>query len=64
MLILTRKIGEKVLIVLEDGSIIEVIVLNKKQMSQVKLGFNADQKIKILRENLYEKIKAKGEDIK
>lgn len=51
MLILTRRIGEKLII---DDSI-EVMVLGIKG-SQVRLGINAPQQVSVHREEIYRKI--------
>ncbi len=52
MLVLARKIGEK--IILNDN--IEVIVLDSNQNS-VKLGINAPKNVSVYREELYREIK-------
>ena len=48
MLILTRKVGQRVM--LGDDIIIEVIDINK---SEIRLGITAPDNIEILREELY-----------
>lgn len=53
MLILTRKIGESVLI----GDDIEFTVLSVRG-NQVKLGVNAPKSISVHRKEIYQKIKA------
>ncbi len=52
MLVLARKIGEK--IILNDN--IEVIVLDANQ-NTVKLGINAPKNVSVYREELYREIK-------
>lgn len=52
MLVLARKIGEK--IILNDN--IEVIVLDSNQ-NTVKLGINAPKNVSVYREELYREIK-------
>lgn len=53
MLILTRKIGEVLLV----GDDVEITVLNVRG-NQVKLGVNAPKEIAVHRQEIYEKIKA------
>lgn len=53
MLILTRKIGESLLI----GDNVEITVLSVRG-NQVKLGVNAPKEISIHREEIYQRIKA------
>jgi carbon storage regulator len=48
MLILTRKIGQRLMV--GDDVIIEVVDINK---SEIRLGITAPEHIKILREELY-----------
>ena len=52
MLILTRKEGEKVFI----GSDIKISIISVSE-NQVKIGIEAPTNLKILREELYERIK-------
>lgn len=52
MLILTRKEGEKVYI----GTDIKISIISVSE-NQVKVGIEAPPNVKILREELYEKIK-------
>lgn len=52
MLILTRKIGESLLI----GDKVEITVLNIRG-SQVKLGVKAPKEIAVHREEIYQRIK-------
>ena len=54
MLILTRRIGES--IVIGDQAEIDVTVLGVKG-SQVRLGINAPKDISVHREEIYQKIK-------
>lgn len=53
MLILTRKIGESLLI----GDNVEITVLSVRG-NQVKLGVNAPKEISVHREEIYQRIKA------
>jgi len=53
MLVLSRRIGEKIII---GDYEVEMIVLAYEK-GQVKLGFEADKKIKINREEVFIKIK-------
>lgn len=53
MLILTRKIGESLLI----GDDVEITVLSIRG-NQVKLGVNAPKEIAVHREEIYQRIKA------
>ncbi|QHB17911.1 carbon storage regulator CsrA [Mannheimia pernigra] len=57
MLILTRKIGEVLLV----GDDVEITVLSIRG-SQVKLGVNAPKEIPVHRQEIYERIKASKED--
>lgn len=57
MLILTRKIGEVLLV----GDDVEITVLSIRG-SQVKLGVNAPKEISVHRQEIYERIKASKED--
>lgn len=52
MLILTRKIGEKIKI----GDDIEVVLVDITGANQVKIGINAPKGIPILREEVYKRI--------
>lgn len=52
MLILTRKIGERLLI----GDDVEITVLNIRG-TQVKIGVNAPKEVSVHREEIYQKIK-------
>ena len=58
MLILTRKIGESLII----GDDVEITVLSVRG-NQVKLGVNAPKEIAVHRQEIYERIKA-AEDSK
>ncbi len=56
MLILTRRIGETLVILDSNGKIIaEVTVLGVKG-NQVRLGSNADKEVAIHREEIYQRI--------
>lgn len=52
MLILSRKIGEKIRI----GEDIEIVVVDITSLNQVKIGINAPKNIPILREEVYLRI--------
>jgi carbon storage regulator len=53
MLVLTRRVGESILIELPTGDLIKVAVLGVKG-NQVRIGTDAPDDIKILREELCE----------
>jgi sRNA-binding carbon storage regulator CsrA len=55
MLVLTRQIGERVVILLEDGRRIVV-----EQRGSGSMGFIADKSIKVLREELLEAARREG----
>lgn len=57
MLILTRKIGEVLLV----GDDVEITVLSIRG-KQVKLGVNAPKEISVHRQEIYDKIKASEEE--
>ncbi|MEE3730434.1 Carbon storage regulator [Mannheimia haemolytica] len=57
MLILTRKIGEVLLV----GDDVEITVLSIRG-NQVKLGVNAPKEISVHRREIYERIKASAEE--
>lgn len=57
MLILTRKIGEVLLV----GDDVEITVLSIRG-NQVKLGVNAPKEISVHRQEIYDKIKASEEE--
>ena len=59
MLILTRRVGESVVI----GDDVDVTVLGVKG-NQVRLGVKAPRDISVHREEIYQRIKAEGEDKK
>lgn len=59
MLVLARKIGEK--IILNDD--IEIIVLDSNQ-NTVRLGINAPKNVSVYREELYKEIKTANNDSK
>lgn len=53
MLVLSRKIGEKIII----NDEIEVVIIDSNQ-STVKLGINAPKSVRIFREELYKEIQS------
>lgn len=59
MLVLARKIGEK--IILNDD--IEIIVLDSNQ-NTVRIGINAPKNVSVYREELYKEIKTANADSK
>ena len=52
MLTLCRKVGQVIVLELEDGETIEVVVKEIRR-KQVRLGLAARQSIRIVREELY-----------
>lgn len=58
MLILTRKIGESLLI----GDNVEITVLSVRG-NQVKLGVNAPKEVSVHREEIYQRIIALADDV-
>lgn len=56
MLVLSRKIGEKIII----NDEIEIVVIDSNQ-STVKLGINAPKSVSVYREELYKEIKSINE---
>ena len=57
MLILTRKVGESIMI----GDSVEVKVLGLRA-GQVKIGIEAPKDLKVHREEIYERIRAEQDD--
>lgn len=56
MLILTRKVGESIMI----GESVEVKVLGVRA-GQIKIGIEAPKELKVHREEIYERIRAEKE---
>jgi carbon storage regulator len=56
MLILTRRVGETIMV----GSDVTVTVLGVKG-NQVRIGINAPKNVAVHREEIYERIKAESE---
>jgi carbon storage regulator len=59
MLILTRRVGEIVMI----GEEVSVTILGVKG-NQVRVGVNAPKNVAVHREEIFERIKAEGGDVK
>ena len=57
MLILTRKVGESIMI----GDSVEVKILGLRA-GQVKIGIEAPKDLKVHREEIYERIRAEDEN--
>ena len=57
MLILTRRVGESIMI----GEEVVVTVLGVKG-NQVRIGVNAPKEVSVHREEIYERIKREGDD--
>ena len=57
MLILTRKVGESIMI----GDSVEVKILGL-QAGQIKIGIQAPKDLKVHREEIYERIRAEQEN--
>ena len=57
MLILTRKVGESIMI----GDSVEVKILGLRA-GQVKIGIEAPKDLKVHREEIYDRIRAEEED--
>jgi carbon storage regulator len=58
MLILTRKVGEAIII----GDDVEVVVLGINEYGQAKLGINAPRSVSVHREEIHKKIKESGDE--
>lgn len=57
MLILTRRIGETLVIVLPDDRTVEINICGVKG-NQVRCGITADKDIQVHREEIYQRIQA------
>jgi carbon storage regulator CsrA len=58
MLVLTRKIGQMIIITLEDGREIEVLLLELKSgngQKEATIGIEADKSIKIMRREIIDR---------
>ena len=58
MVILTRKVGEAIII----GDDVEVVVLGINEYGQAKLGINAPRSVSVHREEIHKKIKESGNE--
>ena len=58
MLILTRKVGEAIII----GDDVEVVVLGINEYGQAKLGINAPRSVSVHRQEIHKKIKESGDE--
>ncbi len=58
MLILTRKVGEAIII----GDDVEVVVLGINEYGQAKLGINAPRSVSVHRQEIHKKIKESGNE--
>jgi carbon storage regulator len=58
MLILTRKVGEAIII----GDDVDVVVLGINEYGQAKLGINAPRSVSVHREEIHKKIKESGNE--
>ena len=58
MLILTRKVGEAIII----GDDVEVVVIGINEYGQAKLGINAPRSVSVHREEIHKKIKESGDE--
>ena len=58
MLILTRKVGEAIII----GDDVEVVVIGINEYGQAKLGINAPRSVSVHREEIHKKIKESGNE--
>jgi len=59
MLVLTRKIGESLIIQTSTGEEIEIVVLNTKG-NQVKIGTEAGSDVTVLREEVLQRIRCEA----
>jgi carbon storage regulator len=58
MLILTRKVGEAIII----GDDVEVVVLGINEYGQAKIGINAPRSVSVHRQEIHKKIKESGNE--
>lgn len=55
MLILTRRVGETIVVETDDGTLVTATVLGVKG-NQVRIGVNAPKEIAVHREEIYQRI--------
>lgn len=60
MLILTRRVGETLMVIQPDGTMAEVTVLGVKG-NQVRIGVNAPKEVAVHREEIYQRIQTENE---
>ena len=58
MLILTRRVGESIMI----GDEIKVTVLHNQRSNQIRLGIEAPKELAVHREEIYERIKQQQQE--
>ncbi len=59
MLTLTRKVGEKIIVTLEDGTTVEIVVREIRK-NQARIGIKAPPTIKIFREEIFDNKEAQN----